>query len=664
MADAHVVSVVVPTLGRRTLAEVRAALAGQTRPPDEIAIVVDEERRGASWARNEGLRRTTGDLVAFLDDDCVPEPDWLASLVEAADEWGADGAGGTYAESDPMLEDMRARRPTPGAPCLDPGGLVGIGGNVLYRRDRLEALAREDGHVWNERLGPGEDWELAWRLRRSGASLVFVPATVRHLRRARPWAHLRQQFGRGVSIAQLYLLHRDAGAPVAAQQSRIWGERGSAGAAGLARAAWHKLVGPFERAAFRRRRDFLLFWAGEKVQAAGFAWGMAREWRWKTALKLLVSVAVLALIVRQVSFHAIADALRGADPRLVLLGILPLPLMSWLAALQMRVATELQGLKLPLRRIIEVNLSTAFYGLFLPGVIAGGALRWYQFSSPDGKPLEALAAIVYNRVVETSTALVLGLAFWAADPVARAHPALGAIAALMVLGLLVGQIVIVNPRVAERLVPGPLAERLRPFVAAASRFGALPARGHAEVAGICLARHLLGVVATWLFALALHLDLTMVEVGWVRSLLIIVAIVPLTIGGLGLREGSLIAALAPYGVGSGPAVALGVLIFARDLVGAAAGGVLEGYRLFARTGERRTGERTGERGGGRSGGRTGTQAGGGSTDGPASGTGWGRGRRAEDVVGGQSPEAAAEAGDRRGVTEAARAPAAGGVEQA
>lgn len=631
MPDGHVVSVIIPTLGRTTLDQTRAALVGQTRPPDEIVIVVDEERRGASWARNEGLRRASGDLVAFLDDDCVPDPAWLASLIAAVDAWNADGAGGTYLETDPMLQDVRARRPKPAEACVDPGGLVGIGGNVLYRRERLERLAAEDGHVWNERLGPGEDWELAWRLRRAGATLVFVPAPVHHLRRATPGQHLRQQFGRGVSIAQLYLLHREAGVAMAAQPSRIWDRRGTAGAAGLARAAWHKLVGPFERAAFRRRRDFLLFWAGEKVQAAGFAWGMAREWKWKTALKLLVSVAVLALIVRQVSFGAIVDALRGADLRLVLLGILPLPLMSWLAALQMRVSTELQGLRLPLRRILEVNLSTSFYGLFLPGVIAGGALRWYQFSSQDGKPLEALAAIVYNRLLETSTALVLGLACWVADPVARAHPALGAIAALMVAGLLLAHAVLVNPRLAERLVPRRFADRLGPFVAAVSRFGALPVRGQAEVAGLCVVRHLLGIVSTWLFARALHLDLSMVEIGWVRSLLIIVAIVPLTIGGLGLREGSLIAVLAPYGIGSGPAVALGVLIFSRDLVGAVAGGVLEAYRLF---------------GGGQSSGQASGRA----------GAAWSR-RAGEPASGSQPPAATAEAG-----VDASPAATAGGAE--
>ena len=273
MGDGHVVSVIVPTLGRETLAQCRAALAAQTRPPDELIVVLDQSRRGVAWGRNEGIRRSRGDLVAFTDDDCVPAPDWLASLVGAVDGRRAAGAGGSYVETDPLLQDIRARRALPAEACEDPGGLVGVGGNVLYRREWLERLAREDGYVFNERFVTGEDWELAWRLRRRGAALVFVPNTVTHLRRARAWAHCRQQFTRGIGIAQLFLAHQAAGAPVVAQRSRIWTARGPS-TLGLISAAWHKVVGPFEAHRFRRRRHFWLFWLGEKVQALGFAWGL------------------------------------------------------------------------------------------------------------------------------------------------------------------------------------------------------------------------------------------------------------------------------------------------------------------------------------------------------------------------------------------------------
>ena len=83
--DRHKISVIVPTVGRDSLALCRTALERQTRPPDEIVIVVDEFRRGVVWARNEGIARSSGDVIAFADDDVIPPADWLERLVGALD---------------------------------------------------------------------------------------------------------------------------------------------------------------------------------------------------------------------------------------------------------------------------------------------------------------------------------------------------------------------------------------------------------------------------------------------------------------------------------------------------------------------------------------------------------------------------------------------------
>jgi glycosyltransferase involved in cell wall biosynthesis len=276
--DRHIVSVVIPTIGRGTLACCRVALAEQTRPPDEIITVLDRDRRGAAWARNEGLRQAKGDLIAFIDDDAIAPRDWLERLVQAIDTYGAAAAGGTYRETDPLLDAMRRRNPAPVTEHVDQGGLVGNAGNILFRRAWLETCLMEDGHVFNaDFTGSGEDWELIWRLRKRRAKLVYVPNPVTHLRRASLWQHCRHSFQRGAGIALLYRLYHSDPGNVVAQNSLLWGQDGKKSKPRWGRAVWEKVVGPFDVRNFSKRRHFWQFWIGEKCQALGFFWAVIRR---------------------------------------------------------------------------------------------------------------------------------------------------------------------------------------------------------------------------------------------------------------------------------------------------------------------------------------------------------------------------------------------------
>lgn len=276
-ADQHMVSVVIATLGRDTLALCRAALEKQTRPPDEVVVVLDRERRGAAWGRNEGIARATGDLIAFADDDGVPPPDWLERLIAALDRYDAAVAGGTFQETDPLLDAIRRRRPLPVTEQIDQGGLVGNTGNILFKRDWLNVCEQEDGYIFNPFFdGPGEDWELIWRLRKRGATMVYVPNPVTHLRRVTPGQYCRHIFQRGTGIAKLFQVIRADPSGIVPQDSLLWGAAGKRADPRWLRALWTKVFGPFDWEHFPDKRLFWCYWIGEKCESAGFLWGLLR----------------------------------------------------------------------------------------------------------------------------------------------------------------------------------------------------------------------------------------------------------------------------------------------------------------------------------------------------------------------------------------------------
>jgi glycosyltransferase involved in cell wall biosynthesis len=85
------VTVVIPTLpGREELLQrALASVYAQTRPAAAIAIVRDNDRRGAWWARNRGARMTLTGWIAWLDDDDELLPHHLEVLLAAAADSGA-----------------------------------------------------------------------------------------------------------------------------------------------------------------------------------------------------------------------------------------------------------------------------------------------------------------------------------------------------------------------------------------------------------------------------------------------------------------------------------------------------------------------------------------------------------------------------------------------
>ena len=136
--SASSISVVVPTLHRpREVDELLETLTAQTRAPTEVIVVdgaAEEERdteevvarriptlpfpcrylrhaRGTSIQRNAGIERARGELIALLDDDVRPEPDYLEAMarVFADDTQGEVGGVVGYRTNKHFAPDSAAR---------------------------------------------------------------------------------------------------------------------------------------------------------------------------------------------------------------------------------------------------------------------------------------------------------------------------------------------------------------------------------------------------------------------------------------------------------------------------------------------------------------------------------------------------------------------------
>ena len=134
-------------------------------------VTVEPGTGSPSRQRNIGWRAARGGSIAFTDDDCRPEPDWLERLLAAAERApGAVVQGRTRPEP---LEREVLRAPHVRTLLIEPVNPYKQAANILYPRALLERL---DG--FDERAVAGEDVGLWMRARRLGTEIVAAPDAV------------------------------------------------------------------------------------------------------------------------------------------------------------------------------------------------------------------------------------------------------------------------------------------------------------------------------------------------------------------------------------------------------------------------------------------------------------------------------------------------------
>ena len=147
----------------------------------------EEKQRGISFARNRAIDealRGGADHVAFIDDDDIPEPDWLIRLADKQKQTEADIVLGIWRWAHTLnvpqwSKGLRLFDP----PCRNEPNRFGVPkqgtGNVLIGREILQKMA-SSGAVFSPEfaLTGGEDRDFAIRAHRSGASFVLTEKSI------------------------------------------------------------------------------------------------------------------------------------------------------------------------------------------------------------------------------------------------------------------------------------------------------------------------------------------------------------------------------------------------------------------------------------------------------------------------------------------------------
>lgn len=129
----------------------------------DLTLLRTGQNGGPAIARNIGWRAARGAAVAFTDDDCLPQPGWLAALARGLTK--ADLVQGRTIPN----PNFELRALSHSVERVSEAGFYETC-NIAYRRDVLESV---DGFDEQFRAPFGEDTDLAWRAKSAGARTMF-----------------------------------------------------------------------------------------------------------------------------------------------------------------------------------------------------------------------------------------------------------------------------------------------------------------------------------------------------------------------------------------------------------------------------------------------------------------------------------------------------------
>ena len=313
----------------------------------------------------------------------------------------------------------------------------------------------------------------------------------------------------------------------------------------------------------------------------------------KFLLKVTLTLTILAGCFTLVDFDALANALSRADPRylgatfiITVIGSIVVPaFLTWNSLIQDRVS-------LSLGQLIMINFSLRFYMLVLPRPVSIG-MRWFRYRQ-GGHGMDALALMVFERLVQllvySCTAVVLlgssldslpafGQYIWLASMLVF----LLAVTAIMpffsvAASRLLGRFIAIS----EKFIPAFLVRSILKLLGAVGAFQTLKLANVLVVIGCSLTSFVLLIAGSWVLMQTMDFSISLLDLAWIRSVIFIITQIPITVGGIGLREASFISLLHLYGVAEHDALAYSLMFLGIHIAIGLIGMANEGIQYFLR----------------------------------------------------------------------------------
>jgi glycosyltransferase 2 family protein len=248
-----------------------------------------------------------------------------------------------------------------------------------------------------------------------------------------------------------------------------------------------------------------------------------------------------------------------------------------LQSIMLRIILKPHDIHTKARRIFRLMIVSNFFGIFLPGGIGPDMVLCYNMARSSEKKEHVLSAVIFMRIAVLFIMSCTALAF-SFHPAADAGTKLAT--ALIVCAFIAYYVVMANQHtlamaryLLQWLNRYAVTRLLYKTYFALSDHGK-DLRRLGKILPFLVASAIIKIITDYYVALALGIDIPLLYFFIFIPVITLIAAIPLTFAGLGVREGSFMGFFALAGVPADEALAISLLSFTLVILTAAIGGVL------------------------------------------------------------------------------------------
>jgi len=307
-------------------------------------------------------------------------------------------------------------------------------------------------------------------------------------------------------------------------------------------------------------------------------------------LRLVVSGSLIAYLLTSVNLSELGDALQSASLWYLLIALLLAFLQLVITAYRWQIMLAPKEMRAPLLSLTAIYFVGRFFSMFLPTVIGGDIVRGYELSRLSHRVVDSATTVVMERILGFIAvflicwiSLIFGYQYLEGTniPAIIGGLSFGFVLLLAITfnARLMIKIISLSRFIKQWNVEGRLRQAYRSLHAFTVSRGVL-----AKGLLLSLVHQLVGIAVVFFISQALGLDVPFVFFLIAIPMIWIIMMIPVSIAGLGVREGAFVLFFTQYGVSDENALLLSLLLFALTLITALIGGLIYawgGYRKRA-----------------------------------------------------------------------------------